>query len=299
MRKMAKQLSRRSNETLWAALFLLLPLCVYFTICILPSLEAFFYSFFDYDGFSKKAEFVGLKNYINLFTKERSFSIAFVNTILYTLVVTVLQNVISLLIALAIYRKSRVNNLFRLGFYLPVIFSAVAIGFTWSFIYDPNIGALNTLLDLLGLRSWQHVWLSEKYISILAIALVHVWWGTGSGMILYIAGLQNASQELLESSALDGCNKWQQFWKITFPMLSPVIGTVVVLTTIGSFRTFELVYVMTGGGADNSSSVLALLSYKQAFSYNNVGYASAIAIVLVVIIGVLSVIQQKAFNSKE
>lgn len=281
-----------------ALVFMLLPLCVYFVFCLLPSMEAVYYSFFDYDGFSDEANFVGLQNYINLFTKERSFSTALVNTVIYTVAVTVVQNIISMLIALLIYRKSRINNFFRLMFYLPQIFSSVTIGFIWSFIYDPNIGVINTVLGMLGLQNLQHIWLSEKYISILAIALVHIWWGVGSGMILYIAGLQNVSQDLLDSAALDGCNAWQQFWKIILPTLSPVIGTVVVLTTIGSFRTFELVYVMTGGGADNSSMVLALLSYKEAFSYNNVGYASAISMVLLFVVAVLSFIQMRLFNKE-
>lgn len=298
MKKSFKRHCSANTDHIWMILFLLLPFSIYFVFCLLPSIQAFFYSFFKYDGFGGKPEFVGLENYINLFVKERAFSISFLNTVIYTIFVVIFQNVISLFIALLIYKKSRINNFFRLMFYLPVIFSAVAISFTWMFVYDPNIGVLNTVLDLLHLSSWKHVWLGEKYVGILAIAVVHVWWGIGSGMILYIAGLQNTSQELLESAALDGCNKWQTFWKVTLPTLSSVIGVVVVLTTIGSFRTFELVYAMTGGGADNATSVLALLSYKQAFGYGNVGYASAIAMVLLLITGALSVIQQKAFNQE-
>lgn len=290
--------SRPLEERVTTLLFLLLPMAVYAVFCILPSLEAIYYSFFEYDGFSNDATFVGLKNYINLFTKETNFSTAMQNTVIYTIIVVIVQNVISLFLAVLIYKKSRANNFYRLMFYLPVIFSAVTIGFIWSFIYDPNIGALNTVLGMLGLDKLQHIWLSEKYVSIIAIAAVHVWWGVGSGLILYIAGLQGTPQELLESASLDGCNKWQQFWKITFPTLLPVIGIVVILTTIGSFRTFELVYVMTGGGADNSSTVLALLSYKEAFMYSNVGYSSAIAVVLLAIVGAISVVQQKVFNKE-
>jgi len=286
------------SDRIWTMVLLLLPFCVYFTFCLLPSIEAFFYSFTEYDGIHKEVEFVGLRNYIALFTKERIFSTAAINTALYTVFVVIVQNIIALSISVLIYKRSRINNFYRVMFYLPVILSAVAVGFTWAFIYDPNIGVLNTVLDSLGLHKLKHVWLAEKYVSILSIAMVHVWWAMGSGMILYIAGLQNVSQELLESAALDGCNTWQAFWKITFPTLAPVIGVVVVLSMISSFRTFELVYIMTGGGADNSSMVLSLLSYRQAFDYGNVGYASAIAMVLVFIIGTLSIVQQKAFNKE-
>jgi raffinose/stachyose/melibiose transport system permease protein len=174
-------------------------------------------------------------------------------------------------------------------YYLPVIFSPITIGFIWSFIYDPNIGTLNVLLDMFGLGMFRHVWLSEKFVSIIAIAAVHVWWGIGQGMVLFIAGLQNIPSGLLESAVLDGCNRWQQFWKITFPTLLPVV----VLTTIGSFRTFELVYTMTGGGSDNSSMVLALQSYKEAFMYNDIGLSSAIAVILLLIVGAVSLVQMK------
>jgi raffinose/stachyose/melibiose transport system permease protein len=278
--------------------FLLLPLLVYFVFCILPSLQALYYSFFKWNGFAGTAVFIGFKNYIDLFTTDMIFPIAMKNTVIYTIVVVIFQNIISLLVAVLIAKKGLVNNIYRILFYLPVIFSSVTIGFIWSFIYDPNIGVLNTILDLIGLGSLRHVWLGEKTVSIIAIAAVHVWWGIGQGMVLYIAGLQNIPQELLESAVLDGCNQWQQFWKIVIPALLEVVAIVVVLTTIGSFRTFELVYTMTGGGSDNSSMVLALQVYKEAFMFSNVGFSSAIAMVLLAIVGSISFVQLKLFHKE-
>lgn len=273
--------------------FLLLPLAVYFVFCILPSLQAVFNSFFEWDGLSGTSEFVGLDNFIKLFTADIVFRTAAKNTVLYTIFVVVFQNAVSLAVAALIYKRSAANSFYRTLFYLPVIFSSVTIGFIWSFIYDPNIGVLNTVLGAMGLQSLRHVWLSEKTVSILAIAAVHVWWGVGQGMVLYIAGLQNVPQELMESARLDGCSGWQEFWKITIPSLMPVVTVVFVLTTIGSFRTFELVYTMTGGGADNSSMVLALESYRESFRFGRMGYGSAIAVVLLVVVSVLSLIQTK------
>ena len=278
--------------------FLLLPILVYVIFCIIPNLEAIYYSFFSWNGIGERV-FVGLDNYVRLFTKDLDFITAMSNTLIYTVVVVVFQTVIALFVSVMIYKKSTVNNIYRTLFYLPVIFSTVTIGFIWSFIYDPNIGALNQFLGLLGLDGLKHIWLSEKGVAIICIAVVHVWWGIGQGMVLFLAGLQHVPEELHESAAIDGCNRWQQFWKVTLPTLMPTLLIVLVLTTIGSFKTFELVYIMTGGGADGSSTVLALEMYKQGFQYSNVGYSSAISVVLLLVVGVIAFVQMRLFGKEE
>jgi raffinose/stachyose/melibiose transport system permease protein len=277
---------------------MILPILVYIIFCIIPNLEAIYYSFFEWNGIGERV-FVGFDNYIQLFTKDLDFATALSNTLIYTVFVVVIQTIIGLFVALMIYKKTFVNNLYRILFYLPVIFSTVTIGFIWSFIYDPNIGVLNQFLGMLGLENWQHIWLSEKGVAIIAIAVVHVWWGIGQGMVLFLAGLQQVPEELHESAAIDGCNKWQQFWRVTLPTLMPTVLIVLVLTTIGSFKTFELVYVMTGGGADGSSTVLALEMYKQGFQYSNVGYSSAISVVLLLLVGVIAFIQVRMFGKED
>ena len=164
--------------------FMILPILVYIIFCIIPNLEAIYYSFFKWNGIGEKV-FVGFDNYVQLFTKDLDFTTALSNTLIYTVFVVVVQTTIGLFVALMIYKKTFVNNLYRILFYLPVIFSTVTIGFIWSFIYDPNIGVLNQFLDILGLENWQHIWLSEKGVAIIAIAVVHVWWGNrpGNGLI--------------------------------------------------------------------------------------------------------------------
>lgn len=280
------------------AAFLLLPVIAYSIFCLLPTLVTLVYSLFKWNGLSSDVEFVGIRNYIALFTTNSTFRISVINTLIYTAFVMIVQNTLALLIALQIYRESKINNLYRTLFYLPVILSAVTIGFTWAFIYDPNIGVLNTVLKLLGLGSLTHVWLSEKYVAILAIAVVHVWWGCGNAMVLYIAGLQNVPDDLLEAASIDGCTAWQRFWKVTFPTLMPTVALVVVLSMIGSFKTFELVWTMTQGGSNKSSMVLALQAYKESFAYNDVGTGSAIAVVLLLIVGLFSIIQIKLSDEK-
>ncbi len=297
MNRMHRKYLLKENLSYYS--FLIIPLIIYLIFCIVPNLQAIYYSFFEWDGISETAKFIGFDNYIKLFTKDMDFSMAMQNTLIYTAVVVVFQTIIALLIAVLIYKKSRINNTYRVLFYLPVIFSTVTIGFIWSFIYDPNIGSLNQVLGMLGLDGLKHIWLSEKYVSIIAIAVVHVWWGIGQGMVLFLAGLQNVPEELHESASIDGCNKWKEFWKITLPQLSPTLLIVLVLTTIGSFKTFELVYVMTGGGADGSSTVLALQLYKEGFQFSNIGYSSAISVILLLMVGAIAFFQMKLFSKDD
>ena len=288
----------RRHEKLGIAAFLALPLLVYCIFCLGPTLATMVYSLFKWNGISEEVQFVGLQNFISLFTTNSTFKISIVNTLIYTIFVMVVQNSLALLIAVQIYRESKKNNIFRTLFYLPVILSAVTIGFIWSFIYDPNIGVLNTVLRALDLNSLTHVWLSEKYIAVLAIAFVHVWWGCGNAMVLYIAGLQGVPDDLLEAADIDGCGRWQRFWRVTFPTLMPTVALVIVLSMIGSFKTFELVFTMTQGGSDKTSTVLALQAYKEAFAYSDVGTGSAIAVILLVVVGMFSLLQIKLTDTK-
>lgn len=288
----------RKREKMGLAAFLALPVFVYSIFCLGPTLATAVYSLFEWNGISDDMKFVGLQNFISLFTTNSTFKIAVTNTLIYTAFVMVVQNALALIIAVQIYRESKKNNILRTLFYLPVILSAVTIGFTWSFIYDPNIGVLNTVLRALNLSGLTHVWLSEKYIAVLAIAFVHVWWGAGNAMILYIAGLQGVPEELLEAASIDGCNSWQRFWRVTFPTMRPTIALVMVLSMIGSFKTFELVFTMTQGGSDNTSVVLALQANKESFAYNNVGTGSAVAVILLAVVSVFSIIQIKLTDRK-
>ena len=164
--------------------------------------------------------FVGLKNFSKLFS-DANFSTAMKNTFIYTVVLLIVQNLVALVISVLIYKQSKINNFYRTSFYLPFIFSTVAIGFIWSFIYDPTIGVLNLLLKSTGLGAFTHSWLSDKKTAIYAVTLVHIWWGIGQAMIIYIAGLQNIPGELYESATVEGCNEWQKFKYITVPLLVP------------------------------------------------------------------------------
>ena len=279
-------------------LFLILPLLIYGVFFILPNVSSLVYSLFSWNGISEERTFVGLANFKKMFA-DRIFRTALINTVKYTVTLVLFQTLIGFLLALLVQKTNRINSAFRTIYFLPAIIAASTVGLIWGFIYDPNIGALNELLRILGLSSWRHAWLSDEKIVIYAIAAVHIWVGIGQSVVLYVAGLQNIPQDVLESAALDGATRWKQLVHITIPMLRPTTLIVLVLTTIGGFKSFDFVYVMTGGGATHSSEVLSTLLYKEAYAYSDFGYSAAISVALLVVVATITLIQMYGLREKE
>lgn len=279
-------------------LFLILPLLIYGVFFILPNVSSLVYSLFSWNGISEERTFVGLANFKKMFA-DRIFRTALINTVKYTVTLVLFQTLIGFLLALLVQKTNRINSAFRTIYFLPAIIAASTVGLIWGFIYDPNIGALNELLRILGLSSWRHAWLSDEKIVIYAIAAVHIWVGIGQSVVLFVAGLQNIPQDVLESAALDGATRWKQLVHITIPMLRPTTLIVLVLTTIGGFKSFDFVYVMTGGGATHSSEVLSTLLYKEAYAYSDFGYSAAISVALLVVVAAITLIQMYGLREKE
>ena len=278
-------------------LFLILPLLIYGVFFILPNVSSLVYSLFSWNGISEERTFVGLANFKKMFA-DRIFRTALINTVKYTVTLVLFQTLIGFLLALLVQKTNRINSAFRTIYFLPAIIAASTVGLIWGFIYDPNIGALNELLRILGLSSWRHAWLSDEKIVIYAIAAVHIWVGIGQSVVLFVAGLQNIPQDVLESAALDGATRWKQLVHITIPMLRPTTLIVLVLTTIGGFKSFDFVYVMTGGGATHSSEVLSTLLYKEAYAYSDFGYSAAISVALLVVVATITLIQMYGLREK-
>ena len=279
-------------------LFLILPLLIYGVFFILPNVSSLVYSLFSWNGISEERTFVGLANFKKMFA-DRIFRTALINTVKYTVTLVLFQTLIGFLLALLVQKTNRINSAFRTIYFLPAIIAASTVGLIWGFIYDPNIGALNELLRILGLSSWRHAWLSDEKIVTYAIAAVHIWVGIGQSVVLFVAGLQNIPQDVLESAALDGATRWKQLVHITIPMLRPTTLIVLVLTTIGGFKSFDFVYVMTGGGATHSSEVLSTLLYKEAYAYSDFGYSAAISVALLVVVATITLIQMYGLREKE
>lgn len=284
-----KKISLR-NKNISVYLYLIIPLFIYITFFIIPNISVIRYSFLKWDGINPVQEFVGLKNYIRLFN-DSIFTKSLKNTVLYTVSIVTVNVIVGLLIAVLIYKKSRTNITFRTLIFMPAMICSVAIGIIWAFMYDSNVGAINLIFGKLGLEVLQKQWLSNPKIAIFAVAFVHIWQSFGYGVILFIAGLLGIPEEIYEAARVDGVNNWQNLVYITVPMLKTTVALVWILSSIDSFVAFDFVYVMTRGGADHSSEVLATYLYKQGFRYNNVGYSSSIGIILFLIVFVMAIFQ--------
>lgn len=284
-------LSKTTRNNFEYLAFLFLPLLIFIYFMIIPNLSIFYYSLLNWDGISPEKTFVGLSNYIFLFTRETAMLIGIKNTIVYTITVVVFQNVIGLILAILITKQNIINKFLRTTYFLPMVFSSVTIGFIWGFIYDPNLGILNAILRGIGLEDLIRVWLANQKTVMFSISAVHIWVSIGFSMMIFITGLKNIPYELYESADIEGARSWSKFVRITLPLLRPATIIALVITTIGCFKAFDLIFVMTGGGADGSSEVIATLLFKEGFYYSRIGYSTAMSVVLMMIIMIVTFVQ--------
>lgn len=269
-----------------AALPFLAPaLAAYIVFVVGPMVESVRLSFFEWSGFQgAPQEFVGLKNYVRIFTQDPVFWTALSNTISWVLLSLVIPVTLGLVLALALNRPLFGRNAFRSLFYIPGVLAPIAIANMWRWMYNPNFGVGVTLADLFD-APWiaEIQWLGDKNIALYSIFAAFVWQVAGTNMVLFLAGLQSVVPEHVEAAKLDGANAWQIFRNVTLPALRPITVVVVVLTIINSIKVFDLIVGMTGGGPAQQTQVLALWSYTQSFGNHEYGMGNAIATVLLVI----------------
>ncbi|HMN26562.1 MAG TPA: sugar ABC transporter permease [Caldilineaceae bacterium] len=232
--------------------------------------------------------FRGLGNYRDLFTEDRLFGLSLYNTAYYVFFFVPLQIALSLGLALLLNQQVRGLAIYRTLFYIPSIVPLVANSILWIWILQPQWGLLNYLLSLIGVKG--PLWLNSVAWSKPSLIMMSLW-GSGGAMIIFLAGLQGIPQHLYEAAEIDGANRWRKFWSITIPLLTPTIFFVLVLGVIGSFQVFTQAYIMTGGGPADSTLFYMFYLYRRAFVFHNMGYASAMAWILFVIIFVLTLIQ--------
>jgi len=260
---------------------------------VLPVLAAFLMSFTDFDiyalGSIGNARFVGIMNYTQL-VSDSLFWKSMANTLYFLVVGGPVTIFVALLAAVLLNSKVvRLKALFRLGFFAPVVATVVAVAVVWRYVYHPRFGLFNFVIGFLGISSRD--WLSDPIWAMPAIILFAVWKNFGYTMMIFLAGLQAIPETLYEAAKIDGANHWQQFWKITVPMLAPTTLFVTVITLIGYFQVFAEPYIMTGGGPLNRTLSVVLLMYREGFRYWKMGYAASIAFILFAVIFVLTMIQ--------
>ncbi|WP_418666844.1 carbohydrate ABC transporter permease [Allofournierella sp.] len=258
-------------------------------IVLIPTVQVFSMSLYNQTAMSATRSFAGLENYTYLLQDEY-FLQAFSNTFKLMLGVPLVTLALALVMAVIITQsRLKEKKFYRVVMFLPSILSTTVIGMLWTFIYNPNMGLLNNLLEKLGLGFWAHAWLGDPKVALLAVAVVLVWTNAGYYMVMYIAGIDNISPDVYEAATIDGAGEMAKFWRITLPLLTRVIKTTVVLcisTVLSS--SFVLVTVMTNGAPAGATSVLLQYMYQQAFTNANYGYAMAIAVVTLTIAFLLS-----------
>lgn len=291
VKKKKKKINFRKHSV---HLFLLPAVVLYAMFQFIPLVNAALNSFFSWNGF-RRAEFVGLENFKNLFTQEPynwHFLNAFGHNWQYFIGTVLTQLVISFVLALIIYSRVKGKEFFKTIFFLPKLLSVIVIGFLFSLILNPTRGALNNLLTAIGLEEWTRPWLGSTDTALWSIIAVDSWASIGFSMLIFLAGLQAIEPEMLEAAKIDGANSFILLTRIIMPLMLPALMVMTVLVFIGSFDTFEYVFAMQGssGGPYYSTDVLATFFYRLAFGTVDggqaVGIGSAIAVVLFGIIAI-------------
>ena len=290
-----------SKTKLSSILFFLAPaLTVIVIFFFLPVIVAFIMSFTDFDiyalGNFSYLRFIGLKNYSTIL-KDDLFWTALRNTFYFVIVGGPLSVAASLAAAVLLNSKFiKFKGIFRLIYFLPVVTTHVAVSIVWRYIYHPRFGLMNYILGFVGIGPID--WLGDPTWSMPAIILLVVWKNFGYNMVIFIAGLQNIPEELYEAASIEGASAWQQFKHITIPQLAPTTLFISLITMIGYFQLFAEPYVMTQGGPLNSTLSIVLYMYQEGFRWWNIGYSTALAFMLFIIILIGTTIQFKLQKEK-
>ncbi|MFD0717002.1 carbohydrate ABC transporter permease [Paenibacillus sp. GCM10027626] len=265
-----------------------------FAFVVYPIMYLIYLSFYKYNLMNKaKSKFIGLDNFSQIFTRP-DFYKALSNTFIYTVCVVVLTIAISMVIALWLSKKSKINTIVQAGIFTPHIVSVVSISLVWLWMMEPNLGFLNYVLKTFGLPTSQ--WLQSSKTAMASVIIVSVWQGIGYYVLIIVAALQSIPPSIYEAAALDNASKWRVFYKITLPIISPQLFFILVIMTIGSFKVFDTVQVMTGGGPNGATNTIVYYIY--GFRTTNIGYSAATGVVLLAVIGLLTFLYFRLLSKK-
>ncbi|MEK8131968.1 sugar ABC transporter permease [Paenibacillus filicis] len=256
-----------------------------------PVLSSVYYSMTNWTGLNPQFQFVGIKNYISLF-KDKVMVDAVKHTLLYAFLMTLLQNLLAVPLAVALDSKLRTKQFLRLVFFAPAVLSPLIVGFLWSYMMSPQTG----LFWNMGL---QINFLGNPQIVMYSLVFVSVWQFTGWAAVIYLANLQGISQDYYEAANMDGAGRWKQFIHVTFPLLAPALTINVVNSMVGSLKVFDIVMSMTQGGPGSSSETITTILIKRAFSEYRYGYGSAIAVMFLAITAAISFVLLKYLQHRE
>ncbi|MBC2579461.1 carbohydrate ABC transporter permease [Clostridium sp. DJ247] len=278
----------KKSQGLTALLFILpasLPLAAFW---LWPMFYSTYLSFTDWDFMSPEYKFVGINNYITLF-RNKEFYQVLINTVYFTLGNVIPTIIGGLVLALLLNKKLKAMGIFRTILFSPWVTPTVAISIVWSWIFEPRVGLANYILQTFHLHKLQ--WAQSSKWAMVVILIVTVWKGVGWAMVFYLEALQKVPEELYEASYIDGASSWQKIKNVTIPLISPTTFFLFIITTINSLQAYDQIQIMTQGGPAGSTRTILYMYYQYAFENFNTGEAAAIATILVILTGILSLIQ--------
>ena len=284
--------SRRKRITPY--LFLIAPLALLITFTFLPAANLLWYSVTDWDGVDLEKKFIGFENYIKIFTEPEVFRVFLVS--LYYIGASFIQMALALYFATILSFSTRFRNLFKGILFFPYLINGVAIGLVFLYLFQPD-GTLDSLLKLVGLEQLQTAWLGNPDTVNLSLAATSIWRYTGLNFVLFLGAIQSIPAQLYEAADLDGASKWQQFRYIIAPGIKRIISLSFILAISGSLAVFEVPFIMTGGA--NNSATFVIETINRAFLFRQVGFASALAVVLLLIVLIVTFVQRKLVPDDE
>lgn len=276
----------------------LLPALLFYTVFVMyPIVRSFFYGFYDWNGLGQPV-YIGLKNFKEILS-DQIFWLSFKNNIFVVVASIFGQIPLGLIIAIVLNRKLKGAGFFRSAFFMPMILSTVVVGLLWSTILNSQVGILNTVLQNIGLEKLAKDWLGDPKYAMYTVSGVVIWQFIGLYMIIFLAALQNVPGEIMEAADIDGASEVRKLFSITLPMVWDTIIAAVVLCIAGSMRSFDMVFVLTGGGPAHSTELMATYMYNKTFSVYKYGYGSAVSLVIFVISFSFILVSRLLMNQKK
>lgn len=289
--------SRRPRSKMW--LFALPAMLCYGVILVVPSAQGVYASFTDWSTVSLDRHFIGFDNYRAILSDSSSFQ-AVMTTIVIAAATSVLLIAFGLLLALALNSRMMGRNFFRAVIFAPVVISPLVCGYLFQYILGPpGVGALNQVLESVGLQSWERAWLGEPKSALISVIGVIVWQFVGANMVIFLAALQNVPPELKEAAALDGAGSTRIFWHIVRPIIAPAFTVNLTLNLIGGLKVFDQVYATTSGGPGGATDTISTVLFRQFTLIGALGYAAALATILTIGVGIFAAIQFKFFGKQD
>lgn len=286
------------HRPLTAWLLALPALAIFAFYITYPLIHTIVLSGYSWSALNVAKTFEGFGNYVEL-AQDPTLRTALLNNGVWIVLSLAIQLPLAMLLAVGIGSALRRHRVLRTIYFSPLIIPAVAVALIWTLFYDPNFGALNSLLETLGLDALTAGWLGDRRLATPCIIAVSCWRYTGFHMMILLAGLQAIPEDIYEAAEIDGAGPWRTFWHITLPLMKRIVLVDALLITVGSVKIFDLIWVMTSGGPNHASEVLATYMYRSAFADDRMGYAAAIATVMLVLTMIATVIYVRLTRQEE